>query len=210
MSYKLLGIFLLAFGCSYIGALFALKNSAESPQVVLAQDSPDSKEIVSSEPVNQPEAEVSVIESTPSPKPTKTPTPKPSPTNTPTPKPTIVPTPEPTPTPDPTPTPVPTPTPDVWSPPDMEPTFARYAGQYGIDKNILERLANCESHFNINSINGDYVGMFQFGSNTWISTRQQMGEDSNLALRSDIDASIKTAAYLISVRGASPWPSCLR
>lgn len=116
----------------------------------------------------------------------------------------------PTPMPIPTDTPEPTPTPDVWSPPDMEPIFSRFAGQYGVDKNILERLANCESHFNPEARNGDYVGMFQFSTHTWSDIRVQIGEDPNPDLRTNIDASIQTAAYLVSQRGTAPWPACLR
>jgi len=107
-------------------------------------------------------------------------------------------------------TPNPTPTPDVWAPPAMESAFSSYAGQYGVDKNILERLANCESHFNPNAKNGIYLGMFQFSPNTWVANRQAIGADTNLDLRSNIDESIKTAAYLLSHRGTDPWPNCLR
>lgn len=110
----------------------------------------------------------------------------------------------------PTPTPIPTPTPDVWSPPDLEPLFSRYAGQYGVDQNVLERIANCESHFNPNARSGDYLGMFQFSTNTWINYRQKIGADANPDLRTSSEESIKTAAYLVSIRGTSPWPACLR
>lgn len=141
-----------------------------------------------------------------------------SPTPTPTLKPVITqkPTPSPTPmqtqTPEPTSTVVPSPTatPDVWSPPDLEPIFARFAGQYGIDKNLIERIANCESHFNSNAKNGDYLGMFQFSTSTWINMRNEIGFDSNPDLRLNSEESIRTAAYLVSKRGSDPWPSCLR
>lgn len=155
--------------------------------------------------------EASNVETTPSPtstiEPLSTLTPGfllPSPTPIPTPKPTVKPTATPT---------VnlnPTPTPDVWSPASMEPVFSRFAGQYGVDKNELERLANCESHFNPNAKNGPYLGMFQFEVNTWITSRQAIGRDVNLDLRSNIDESIQTAAYLMSKRGSEPWPNCLR
>jgi hypothetical protein len=135
-----------------------------------------------------------------------TPSPSPKPTKKPTPKPV---TPSPTPTPDPTATPIPTPTPDVWSPPNLEPLFSQYAGMYGVDQNILERLANCESHFNPEAKMGDYVGMFQFSTNTWITNRQKMGADTNPALRTNSEESIKTAAFVISLQGTSPWPRCL-
>lgn len=185
-------IFLTSFAISFSSVLYILSNNAdiqspveESIPIVLAVET---------------ELPTPTPSTTPTPKPTilKTATPKPTPTFTATPIPTI------------TPTPVPTATPDVWSPPDMEPIFARYAGQYGVDKNILERLANCESHFNPNAKNGDYLGMFQFSTNTWKTNRTQIGADTNPELRTHIEESIRTAAYLVSQRGTSPWPACLR
>src|SRR3989344_1025319 len=142
-----------------------------------------------------------------------TPLTTPEPTVSPTPRATKKPTPTSTlslaPTQDPTPIPIPTPTPDVWSPPGMEPLFAQYAGQYGVDKNILERLANCESHFNPNAVSGDYLGMFQFSTSTWQTYRSHMGLDTNPSLRTNIEESIKTPSYVVSVRGTAPWPICL-
>lgn len=108
-----------------------------------------------------------------------------------------------------TPIPVPTSTPDVWSPSDIEHLFEQYAGQYGVDKNILERIANCESHFNPNSRNGDYLGMFQFSASTWQNYRMKMGLDANLDLRTNTEESIRTAAFVVQQRGVAPWPSCL-
>lgn len=122
---------------------------------------------------------------------------KASPVTTNSPKPTI------------TPTPSPTATPDVWSPPEMEPLFAQYAGQYNVDKNALERIANCESHFNPTAKNGDYLGMFQFATSSWQTNRNSMGVDPNPTLRTNIEESIKTAAFLMSRQGTKPWPSCV-
>jgi len=136
-----------------------------------------------------------------------TPSPSPSPSPKPTKKPT--PTPSPTASPSPTPTGTPGPTPDVWSPPDMTPIFQNYANVYGIDVNILERLANCESHFNPNAVSGDYVGMFQFSSSSWVTFRGEMGFDASVALRSNIEESIRTAAYVLQTRGTAPWPACI-
>lgn len=124
----------------------------------------------------------------------------------------------PTPSPSPTPSPavlsaqntVPTATPDVWPPSVLEPLFERYAAEFGVDKNTLERIANCESHFNPNAKNGDYLGMFQFATSSWISTRNQMVLPSDPSLRTNSEESIKTAAFMLSKRGTSPWPSCVR
>lgn len=140
---------------------------------------------------------------------TSTPEPTATPTDTPTPTASPTPTPSPSPTPTITPVPVPTATPDVWSPPEMVNLFAQYAGHYGVDQNTLERLANCESHFNPNAQNGDYLGMFQFSTSSWQTNRGRMGLDPNPALRTNVDESIRTAAFVLSQNGTAPWPSCL-
>ena len=148
-------------------------------------------------------AEVSLGILTP-PTPTPTITPSPTPTNTPTPTPTNTPTPTSTPTPTPTPQPVSAPT-------DLESLFAKFSSEYSVDKEKLKRIADCESHFNANANYNDmYIGMFQFSEGSWVSTRTHMNLDSNPALRTNAEESIRTAAYLVSVRGTSPWPLCLR
>jgi soluble lytic murein transglycosylase-like protein len=80
---------------------------------------------------------------------------------------------------------------------------------YGVDKNVLERIANCESHFNSNAINGPYVGMFQFSPSTWSNYRIQMGSDPSPTLRTNPEESIKTGAFVVSKRGDAPWPACI-
>jgi hypothetical protein len=161
---------------------------------------------------NKTEVLAQTVESTitPTPTPTLAPTPTLTPVPTPAPLP-ILPKPATARKPTPTPTipPGPTTTPDVWSPTEYEPLISQYAGQYGVDKNVLERLANCESHFNPNAVSGDYLGMFQFSTSTWQKYRIQMGLDPNPAFRTNAEESIKTAAFVISLRGTSPWPACL-
>ena len=105
----------------------------------------------------------------------------------------------------------PRPTPDVWSPAELAPLFAQYAGQYGVDKNLLERIANCESHFNVNASGngGAYLGMFQFSVSTWSNNRSLMGLDPSPELRANAEESIKTAAFLMSRAGDAPWPACI-
>lgn len=140
---------------------------------------------------------------------TQSPTLTPTPSSKPTLAPTIKPKPKPMPTLTPTPYLDPTPTPDVWSPPQMTNLFTQYANVYNVDQNILERLANCESHFNPDAKNGDYLGIFQFSVSLWQSYRQKLGMDANPDLRRNIEESIRTAAFVLSQRGTSPWPSCL-
>lgn len=192
--------FLIGFITSYIPSVYVYSKMPITGGDVYAMDESIDLEIV--------------MENAPDPTMTPAPTIVPKPTNSPKPTSSPVPsiTPKPTITPDPTttPEPAPTPTPDVWSPANMDGWFSQYAGQYGVDKNILERLANCESHFQENAVNGDYVGMFQFSTSTWQNYRARMGADPSPALRSNAEESIKTAAYIVRERGVAPWPSCLR
>ncbi len=136
-----------------------------------------------------------------SPLPSVTPSPTPKPTATPTPLPTA------TPTPIPTATPTPTPTPIITSS-DLEVLFQKYADIYHVDRELLKRIAACESGFNSNANFLDYLGMFQFSSQSWIATRQGMQEDSNPDLRKNAEESIKTAAFKIANGGQNAWPNC--
>lgn len=132
--------------------------------------------------------------------PSATPTPTTTPTSAP---PTTTPTPLPTATPTPTPLPQP-----LMTSGDLESLFDRFAGEFSVDKNLLKRIASCESEFNSNAENGDYQGMFQFAASSWIATRQAMGADINTDLRKNTEESIKTAAFKIARNGAGAWPSC--
>lgn len=199
--------FVAAFIASF-GGFFAFKPPENPSPQVLA--------VATAMPIETP-----FETSLPSPSPTLNPEPSPSPTQTS--KPSVLPTATMTPivSPSPSTTPTPSPqvqalavsataTPDVWSPSSLEPFFAQYAGAYGVDKNALERIANCESHFNPSAKNGDYLGIFQFSTGTWAANRTLMGMDTNPALRANVEESIRTAAFLISKRGTSPWPACSR
>lgn len=147
---------------------------------------------------NQP-PKVLAVKATPTP--TSIPTPTPSPTSTPTPEPTATPTP--TPTIEPTSTPIPDST-------DIESLFTRFSNEYVVDKELLKKIANCESGFNTNAsgAGGQYVGMFQFSEGAWITARTKMGQNSDTNLRSNAEESIKTAAFLITEHQTHLWPSC--
>ncbi|OGM21896.1 hypothetical protein A2863_02275 [Candidatus Woesebacteria bacterium RIFCSPHIGHO2_01_FULL_38_9b] len=140
-----------------------------------------------------------------------------SPTIPPTLTPTLVPTNEPTVTPSMAPTFVPTlkPTPEAtiitqphYSSEQINAFIERFAGQYGVDPNVLRHIAVCESGFNASSVNGPYVGLYQFSSNTWINNRSQMGEITDPELRYDAEEAVQTAAYLISIGKKGIWPNC--
>lgn len=94
------------------------------------------------------------------------------------------------------------------APEDLNPLFSQYAAQYGVSEEMLRKIASCESGFRPTAANGQYLGMFQFAPSTWVANRKAMGEDSNPALRSDPDASIKTAAFKIARDGTSAWANC--
>lgn len=177
--------FLLGMAITGIPFSILVVNATREPQVLAEQVTPS-----------------------PTPSPTSSSTPSPTPTPTSSPKPTPVATP--TPSLSPTPTGIPGPTPDVWPPKELEHLFIRFADEYAVDNNYLERLANCESHFNIFAVapNYDYVGLFQFDSTTWQKYRNLMGQDANTALRTSAEESIKTAAYATSLGDTHLWPRC--
>lgn len=144
---------------------------------------------------------------TPTPAPSTTPT-KATPTGTPIP--TLVPTATATPTPTPLPTSTPTPTRiPIASPSELDAFFSKYSEEYHVDKELMKRIAKCESGFNSQSDTGTYAGMFQFAAQTWISARSRMGLDSNPDLRKNAEESIRTAAFMIGSGQQNAWANCL-
>jgi len=134
---------------------------------------------------------------------TPTPTSTPKPTETSTPKPTIAATQKPTLAP----TPIPVP---KYTSEQVHGFVERFAGQYGVDPNVLRALAICETDFNPEAIspNGFYYGLFQFGSTTWQNLRKEMGENSDPNLRLDAEEAAQTAAYAVSKGKRGMWPEC--
>lgn len=200
--------FVISLIVSFSGSYLVIKESMPTSPTPTDLPAPSPAQVLA----ESTEAPAPSITSTPSPEPTKTSTPTPSPTAIPTATSTATAAPTELPSPTPSATPSgPTTTPDVWSPGNLEPWFSQYAGQYGVDKNALERIANCESHFNPNatSPNGAYVGLFQFSAATWSNYRSQMGLDPNPDLRTNAEESIRTGAFMVSKRGTAPWPSCV-
>jgi hypothetical protein len=98
--------------------------------------------------------------------------------------------------------------PVVFAPDDLQGFFETYSAQYAVDKELLKRIARCESNFHASSDTGTYAGMFQFSAGTWASARAAMGLDGNPDLRKNAEESIKTAAFMISRGQARAWPNC--
>jgi len=117
-------------------------------------------------------------------------------------------TPIPTPTSTPTPLPTSTPTPLPFTTADYEKWFTTYSNNQSINKELLKRIAFCESGLNPRAINGVYGGLYQFSTNSWISTRKSMNQDSNPDLRFNPEEAIKTAAFKIATAGIRAWPNC--
>jgi hypothetical protein len=147
---------------------------------------------------NSADTEKMEFEDISSPTPTPTPTPTPSPSLTPSPTSTL----------QPSATPVPTPTPYVVSGEELTSLFERFANEFGVDVWQLRRIADCESGFNTNARNLNYLGLFQFSPQSWKSIRQLMGTDTNPDLRVNPEEAIKTASYAISIGRSSMWPNC--
>ncbi len=117
-------------------------------------------------------------------------------------------TPIPTPTKTPTPLPTKTPTPLPYTSADYEQWFTTYSNHQSINREILKKIAICESNLNPKANNGIYGGLYQFTANSWISIRRAMNLDPNPDLRFDPEEAIKTAAFKIAVSGTKAWPIC--
>lgn len=130
----------------------------------------------------------------------------------PVPTPTPRPTPNPTPTPRPSATPKPTPTPQsspvINLPADLEELFSKYSTAFSVDKELLKRIARCESGLNPGAQTQDYAGLFQFSEALWVSTRTLMGENADLNLRLNAEEAIKTAAFMVWQNHLGIWPNC--
>lgn len=117
-------------------------------------------------------------------------------------------TPSPTLTLTPTATPSPTLTPIIILPKDLDEFFTKYSSEYSVDKELLKRIANCESNFNPNAGTSRYAGLFQFAETLWIQTRTLMGQNPDINLRFNAEESIRTAAFMVSQGHLGIWPNC--
>lgn len=132
---------------------------------------------------------------------TESASPSATPTSTPSPIKTLTPTQKITPTPTPTPVPV--------SSKEVNGFIDRFAGQYGVDPNVVRYVALCESGFNSSAVQGKYVGLFQFDTTTWKNIRKEMGEETNPDLRFSAEEAVQTFAYAFSKGKSRLWPNCI-
>jgi hypothetical protein len=115
-----------------------------------------------------------------------------------------------TPVPTPTPTPSTTPTPTLPPVKNLDEIFDKVSHEQSVERDALKKIALCESGLNPRAANGDYLGLYQFSTNTWITTRRKMNQDANPTLRFSPEDSIKTAAFKIATEGKNAWPNCKR
>jgi hypothetical protein len=86
--------------------------------------------------------------------------------------------------------------------------FEQYGSQFGVEPELLKKIAYCESHYNPGAQNGPYGGMYQYLDSTWQATRNLMGLDPDPNLRFDAEQSIMTSAFKIKAGGIRAWPVC--
>ena len=114
----------------------------------------------------------------------------------------------PIPTPTKRPTLTPTKTPIPVSAGDLESLMEKYAKKESVDRELLKRIARCESRLNPRAINGPYGGLYQFSAGSWKSVRNAMNENPDPELRFNAEEAIKTAAFKIARGHTGIWPNC--
>ena len=100
------------------------------------------------------------------------------------------------------------PTPNKISAGDLEAFFSKYADKESVDRELLKKIAVCESGFNQAARNGIYGGLFQFSENSWQNLRRMMNLNPDPELRYSAEESVRTAAYKLAINGREAWPNC--
>lgn len=108
----------------------------------------------------------------------------------------------------PTSTRTPTPTIKFITSSQFEEWFDKYSSNQSVNKDLLKKIAVCESDLNPQAVNGFYAGLYQFSESSWRNTRKQMNQDDNLKLRFDPEEAIETAAFRLATSGPAAWPNC--
>lgn len=96
--------------------------------------------------------------------------------------------------------------------PSIPDLIRQYSAQYGIDPTIPLKVAKCESGYQyaIKNKTSSASGTFQFINSTWVSTRKQMGENPDLALKLDPVEGVKTGVWKIANGGIRAWDASLQ
>ena len=100
------------------------------------------------------------------------------------------------------------PTPNKISAGDLEAFFSKYADKESVDRELLKKIAVCESGFNQAARNGIYGGLFQFSENSWQNLRRMMNLNPDPELRYSAEEAVRTAAYKLAINGREAWPNC--
>jgi len=82
------------------------------------------------------------------------------------------------------------------------------ADQYGVNRDLARCICQHESEWNPEavSLDGQYVGLWQWELESFRSVRGEMGKNSAVDLRADAIASTEAALWTISQGHASWWP----
>lgn len=107
-----------------------------------------------------------------------------------------------------TPKPTNTPIPIPYTAVDINHWIDFYSNKESVNKDLLRKIAWCESKFNPLAVNGIYVGLFQFAPNTWMTLRRILNLNTDISLRFNPEESIRTAAFKLALNGLAAWPNC--
>lgn len=91
---------------------------------------------------------------------------------------------------------------------NMEDLMEKYAKKESVNRELLKKIAICESKLNPAALNGTYGGLYQFTPGAWTNNRKEMNSDPNPDLRFIPEEAIRTAAYAVSRGRVYLWPNC--
>lgn len=87
---------------------------------------------------------------------------------------------------------------------DIQSIIVKWAGHYNTDAGQLLRVANCESHYNVNAYNpSGATGLFQFMPGTFLGNARRVGLANPDIHNAEHQAQV--AAYMFSIGQARQW-----
>ena len=83
----------------------------------------------------------------------------------------------------------------------------KWAGYYGVDKDLAVRIAEAESSLNCKVKNKDSSagGLFQFTNSTFLYAQKRLGKPQDLSKKFDCDESAELGVYLLSKGELHHW-----